>query len=377
MARDIPEFIAPEFVSDSSPEDIQERMMNNLPADIDDMPAGFPYDFTMPTALEKSELIQFHVVRTLMLMFPMWSWGEWLDLHGQQKGVVRKEPNPASGYVTIEGIQGTRIASGFVVCTPATDESSSIEFALDEEVTLAEGEKTTVSVTAVYGGSDSNAKAGTVSLMSKPIEGITKLYNEEDITGGTDEEDDAAFLERIMEKYESEGASFIGNDTDYKRWSKEVTGIGDCIVVPTWNGPGTVKLVLVDSNGRPANDKLVQAVYEHIVSPNDREQRLMPTGSADLTVVAADTKLISYSCTKLAYDSSTNIEQIVDDFKTEVMKYYTEAKEGNIVRFNKIHAILTNLSGVLDFEDLKMNGEEKNVSLDQDEYPETEEVLFT
>lgn len=47
------EFVAPEFVSDSTPEAIQERMMNNLPMDIDDMPGGFPYDFTMPTALEK------------------------------------------------------------------------------------------------------------------------------------------------------------------------------------------------------------------------------------------------------------------------------------------------------------------------------------
>ena len=376
MALGIPEFIAPEFVSDSNPEDIQERMMNNLPADIDDMPGGFPYDFTMPTALEKSELIQFHVVRTLMLMFPMWSWGEWLDLHGKQKGVVRKEANQASGYVTIEGIPATRIAAGFVVCTPATDVSSSIEYALDEEVIIPEAGKVTVSITATTGGADYNTKAGTVILMSKPIEGITTLYNEEDITGGTDEEDDAAFLERIMEKYESEGASFIGNDSDYKRWSKEVTGIGDCIVVPTWNGPGTVKLVLVDSNGRPANDRLVQAVYEHIVSPNDREKRLMPTGSADLTVVAADTKLISYSCTKLTYDSSTNLEQVIEDFKTAVMKYYTEAKASNIVRYNKVHSILTNLPGVLDFEDLKMNGEEKNVLLNQDEYPGTDEVLF-
>ena len=376
MALGIPEFIAPEFVSDSNPEDIQERMMNNLPADIDDMPGGFPYDFTMPTALEKSELIQFHVVRTLMLMFPMWSWGEWLDLHGKQKGVIRKEANQASGYVTIEGIPATRIAAGFVVCTPATDVSSSIEYALDEEVIIPEAGKVTVSITATTRGADYNTKAGTVILMSKPIEGITKLYNEEDITGGTDEEDDTAFLERIMEKYESEGASFIGNDSDYKRWSKEVTGIGDCIVVPTWNGPGTVKLVLVDSNGRPANDRLVQAVYEHIVSPNDREKRLMPTGSADLTVVAADTKLISYSCTKLAYDSSTNLEQVIEDFKTAVMKYYTEAKASNIVRYNKVHSILTNLPGVLDFEDLKMNGEEKNVLLNQDEYPGTDEVLF-
>lgn len=377
MATEQYEFVAPDFVSGSTPEEIQERMMENLPADIDDMPGGFPYDFTMPTAYEKSELIQFHLVRTLMLMFPQWAWDEWLDYHGRQKGIYRKEANKASGNVTFEGVPETRIASGFIVCTPATDVGPSIEFVTDEEVTIPEGGKVTVSVTAVAGGIASNTKADTVILMSTPIEGITKLYNEEDITGGTDEEGNEAYRERIMEAYSSEGTSYIGNDSDYRRWAKEVTGIGDCIVVPTWNGPGTVKLVLVDSNGRPANERLVQAVHDHIVSPNDREKRLMPTGSADLTVVAADTKLISYSCTGLSYDSTTNIEQIESDFKDEVMKYYSSAKLENVVRYNRVHALLTNLPGVLDFTDFKINGAENNITLDQDEYPETDEVTFS
>lgn len=68
------EFTPPEFIDNNTPEEIQSRMMNALPEGIDDMPGGFPYDFTMPTAIEKSELIQFHLVRTLMLMFPQFAW---------------------------------------------------------------------------------------------------------------------------------------------------------------------------------------------------------------------------------------------------------------------------------------------------------------
>ena len=48
-----PEFNRPEFLEGNSAEEIHERMMNNLPDDIDDMPGGFPYDMTMPAALEK------------------------------------------------------------------------------------------------------------------------------------------------------------------------------------------------------------------------------------------------------------------------------------------------------------------------------------
>ena len=49
------EFTPPEFVDGAEPEEIQQRMMDALPDGIDDMPGGFPYDFTMPTAIEKSQ----------------------------------------------------------------------------------------------------------------------------------------------------------------------------------------------------------------------------------------------------------------------------------------------------------------------------------
>ncbi len=65
------EFVTPEFIDNSDPDTIQSRMMNNLPVDISDMPADFPHDFTMPTAIEISRLIQYNLTRTLMLMFPM------------------------------------------------------------------------------------------------------------------------------------------------------------------------------------------------------------------------------------------------------------------------------------------------------------------
>ena len=89
MAR--PEFEVPEFVSESDSDQIQERMMGNLPADISDMEGDFPYDFTMPTAIEISQLVQFNLVRCLMVAFPEYSWGDWMDLHGGEAGVTRKK----------------------------------------------------------------------------------------------------------------------------------------------------------------------------------------------------------------------------------------------------------------------------------------------
>lgn len=129
------EFVTPEFIDNSDPDTIQSRMMNNLPVDISDMPADFPYDFTMPTAIEISRLIQYNLTRTLMLMFPMWAWGQWLDLHGVSAKVTRKQASRASGHVTVVGTAGTIIEEGTVFCTEGTTDVESVEFATTEEAT--------------------------------------------------------------------------------------------------------------------------------------------------------------------------------------------------------------------------------------------------
>lgn len=371
------EFIIPDFMLGTSAKEIQSRMMNSLPEDIDGMPGGFAYDFTYPTALEKSEIINFHLVRVLMLMFPEYAWGEWLDLHGKQKGVIRKEAVRASGYVTITGVPGTRLASGFIVCTAATNETPSVLFSLNNELILPAGGTETVAVTAVEAGKKSNVRAGTVVIMAQPVTGITSITNAADITGGTEEEEDEPYQARILEAYAAEGTSYIGNDADLIRWAKEVAGIGDCIVNAAWNGPGTIKLSLVDSNGEPANAALCTAVYNHIISPNDRQARLLQAGSGTLTVVPATTISMTYVCTGIEYNDTTDPATIRKDFASALKSYYTAAKRDAEIRYVKVHAILANIPGVEDFTSLTMNGGTANISLDADEYPATVSIVLS
>ena len=371
------EFTPPEFVDGAEPEEIQQRMMDALPDGIDDMSGGFPYDFTMPTAIEKSELIQFHLVRTLMLMFPQYAWGDWLDLHAAAAGIERRPAGYASGSVTVTGDPGTVIPDGAIFCTEATDSTPALEYAADSMAIIPESGSVTVEVTAVEAGRESNTKKNTVVFALTNIKGLSTVNNPDDITGGTDVESDEDLLERIEEENFRDGATFIGNDSDYIRWAKEVVGVGDCIVVPTWNGPGTVKLIIVDSNGEPANARLIEAVYDHIVSPHDRSLRLLPTACAELTVEAATTKKISYTCTGLVYDDTTDIPTIVSQFKELVMKEYSEAKVEGILVYNQVRPLITDIPGVSDFDTFLMNGAEENIPLSNDEYAATDQVDFS
>lgn len=371
------EFTPPEFVGYYEPEEIQQRMMSELPEGIDDMPGGFPYDFTMPTALEKSELIQFHLVRTLMLMFPMWAWDEWLDLHAASVGIERRPAGYASGKVTVTGDSGTIIPKGTIFCTEATDDSPALEYSSDESIVIPDSENVEIAVTAVNPGKDSNVSEKAIKFLLNNIKGVSTVQNLDAISGGTDIESDDSLRQRIEEKCTQEGVSYIGNDSDYIRWAKEVVGVGDCIVEATWNGPGTVKLIIVDSNGVPANERLIQAVYDHIVSPDDRSQRLLPTGTAELTIVPATIKKVSYKCTGLIYDETTDIPTITAEFKNLVLNEYSNSKFDGVLIYNQIRPLITDIPGVTDFDTFLINGSEENIVLDTGEYPATENVDFS
>ncbi len=370
-----PDFTAPDFMDSSSAEEIHERMMANLPDDIDDMPGGFPWDFTMPAALEKAELLQYHLTRALMVAFPQYAWDEWLDLHGKQVHLVRHEAEKASGTIDITGLAGTEIAAGTVFCTPATESGPSLEFAAEKTCVIGEDGKAEVGVTALEGGTMYNVKANAVSLMTKPVKGITEASNPEPMKGGTDRENNDDYYDRIAAEYEN-SRTYLGNDGDYIRWAKEA-GAGACIVVSAPHGPGTVKLVLVDPEGRPASEKLVQEVYDYIVSPSDRDRRLLPTACAELECVAASTVPVSYVCTGILHDHTTDMEQIRKEFSEAVRKVYTEAKQEGVLRYNDVRPLISAIHGVEDFDTFLINGAMENISIPEEEYPETGTITFS
>lgn len=370
-----PEFTAPDFVDDNDPSSIHERMMQNLPDDIDDMPGGFSSDFTLPSAIEKAELIEFHLVRALMIAFPQYAWDEWLDLHGQQVHVTRHEASKATGYLLLEGEPETEIEAGTIFCVPAVDDTLAIEYETDEDCVIGEDGIVKVAITAIEAGADANVRAGSISIMDEPVDEITGITNPDAVTGGAEAELDDDYYDRIAAEYES-SRTYLGNDGDYKRWAQEA-GAGDCIVDSAANGPGTVKLVLVDVNGQPASDSLIRQVYNYIVSPDDRSARLLPTACAELSCVAAKTVAVNYSCTGLEYNDTTSIEQIISEFESKLKVLYSSAKSKGVLRYNDVRPLITSIEGVEDFDTFLINGNTYNITFTSEEYPETGKCDFS
>lgn len=365
----IPQFVVPSWLNDQDAETIHKRMMDALPADIDDTEGGFPWDLTKPSALEKAEMLEFHLVQTLKIIFPAWADGAWLDLHAKARGLTRKPPNKATGTLLVTGVSGTTIPAGFRFASPAKGSAAAIEYEAVERFDIAESGMVEVQIRAIEAGIIGNVPAGAVTLMMTPLKGITSITNQAQITGGTAEEEDDALRTRIDELDATAEASFVGSDGDYKRWAEEVPGVGTALPMPEWDGPGTVNVIVIDANGQPANSTIITAVYNSIVSPEDRLKRKAPVG-ATVTVAAPTAKVLNYTFL-LEIESGETLATVLERFATELRAYYIEAKKASVVRYNKVSSIITETTGVKDFTGLLINGAAANVDLTEDEYPVT------
>lgn len=397
----------PEFLLGQSADEIHARMLENLPKGIDIGEGNIPWDFTRPSALEKAEMVEFTLNETIKLIFPQWSYGRWLDLHGEKVNVYRRSANHASGKLNITGKAGTVIPSGYQFAT-AADLTASVIFEASGGYTLAgdpdgNGMVTmAIDIRAVEGGPIGNVDADSIKLMVKPLKGITKVSNPEPLTGGTDAEADEDFLIRVLDAMRM-GSSMTGCNADYIRWAKEVSAVGQVIVDPEWDDPempeqfhytdqnghrkcaGAVRLIIVDSNGQPANQQILDAVYTHIAGTGDTDiARLMPIG-AHLTVVAPDDVGVTISATVLLGEGE-DTGTVTERFKKNLTDYWLEvAQEAadeevthtGYIRMVQVGAVLAKTEGVVDYKDLTVNGGTENIPITNAQYPATGEVTLS
>lgn len=188
--------------------------------------------------------------------FPQTATGKQLDLHGAQRGVLRKQAEKAAGVVSFSRylpLSFDLVVPKGTVC--ATSGEPVVEYATTEEAVLQAGELTVdVPVEAVVPGAAGNAAAGYVTtLVGAPV-GINYAANERPITGGQDPEEDEAYRKRILDAW---AHSPNGTNADYYREiALNREGITSVQVVPRSSGAGTVALYVWGEDAAPSSDTI-------------------------------------------------------------------------------------------------------------------------
>jgi len=277
--------------------------------------------------------------------------GNYLDLIAEPLGIARK----AAMLAVRKGSFNVAISIGKRFSTVAQGSAAAQTYTVTEYIGRADG-YFVYRLTCDTPGEQGNGYVGQL-LAIDYVQGLTDAQLGEIITPGTDEESDDAFRKRYLQKAQQPSTS--GNENDYRNWATECSGVGAARVIPLAYGPGTVKVVIIDSNMRAATPALVTEVYDYI-------EGLRPIG-ATLTVVSAIEKAISVSA-KVKLQNGVNLTDVQSMAVTTINEFLEmQAFDIDYISLARIGNLLLNVSGVEDYGELTLNGSTENITLSDEE----------
>jgi uncharacterized phage protein gp47/JayE len=354
----------PTYLEDQTFEAILQRMFSRIPDDIDKSEGSFIWDALAPVAAELAQAAIW-AQEVLRRGFASTTFGQYLDLRCEEHGITRRPAVKATGQVTFTGTPGTVIPAGTQVSTASSEAAPAIFFATKSDANIGAGGTVTVNIEAVEAGTGGNVAAGTITMLAQPVAGVTSVINTAATTGGLDKEDDASLLARYLAKVRSPGTS--GNKADYINWAMEVPGVGGVQVIPLWNGPGTVKVVLLGTDKKPASQTVVDAVQNYIAPVAGTGEGRAPIG-ATVTAAAATAVTVNTAAT-VVLDGTRTLAEVTADYEAALDQYYTDIafSEDPTVRYNVAGSLLLSIKGVTDYSNLTLNGGTSNITINPGE----------
>lgn len=347
-----------------TPELIRNRILERMNTTLQTREGSFSYDTVSPVSFEIWRLLM-TLDELITAFYVDENSGKYLDAHADLMGLVRRQGTKAAAVLHFTGKNGTVIPAGMSFFTAA-----GLQFDLVYDVTLKDG-KGTGYLQAVDAGDWYNIEAGEITQTMRNIPGVETYINEA-AAGGTDPESDATLFQRI--DYKRKNPSTSGNENHYREWALSRNGVGGVKTTGLWNGPGTVRVLIIGYDCRPVDDAVVTDVYDYI-------QTQRPVG-ADVTVVTAGeapvhvaAKVVLQSGASLAAVKAEYVSKL-DTYLQELAAEYFKASKifSYPLYYNMVAAILMGIDGVVDFTELTVNGGTENITIDGTSVPILGEV---
>ena len=204
------------------------------------------------------------------------------------------------------------------------------------------------------------------------VEGLETAKISTILVYGEAEEDTEDFRERYMQSFVAN--KFGGNKMEYKTKTLEIAGVGAVKVVPTWNGGGTVKLVIVDDEYRKASDMLLKSVQD-MFDPqrNGMGEGIAPIGHI-VTVSSVEEVEVCIS-TDITFDTGYDwnscempVNDALETYFSSLRKQW-DSQNTIVVRISSINAAILSVQGITDISGTVLNGTGENLALDAYQIP--------
>lgn len=344
---------------DQTPEVIRARILSRVGTGLQTREGSYTYNLASPVAFEIWRILM-TLDELIYAFYVNEDSGPWLDAHADLLALLRREGTKATAAIHLEGRDGVTVPAGTQFYT-----ADGLEFQLADGVTLANRTGTGY-LQAVEVGDKYNVNAGEITQIMRSISGL-EGWTHGAAAGGTDPEDDASLFERI--DFRRKHPTTSGNENHYIEWARECDGVGAVKVQRLWDGPGTVRVVLVGDDGRPVDGMVVENCAAYIET-----QR--PVG-AEVTVISAEGLTINVSAA-VVLDGTAALETVRAQFAAKLDDYLLSLGfEETAVYYTRIGALLSSVKGVADYEDLLVNDSTDNVTVSGITVPVAGEVTLT
>ncbi|MEC0765749.1 baseplate J/gp47 family protein [Bacillus atrophaeus] len=340
---------------DQTFEEIMDRMLARVSADIDTREGSVIYSALAPAAAELAKSYIW-LDTVLELVFSDTAQGEFLDRRAAEAGIERTAATKA--------VRAGEFTAGVKIPVGSRFFVDNLYFQYTADGTLE----------CETAGEAGNANISGQNLLSlDTIPGLQKAIVKEILIPGREEEDDDNLRERYFIRVRREAVS--ANKEHYKQWAEEVDGVGKAKVFPLWRGDGTVKIIVTDAKLEPASDILIAKVKDYIDPEPGQGEGQAPIG-AFVTVESAEWKEIEISASVLP-EINSSIDQVKAEIEAGVLNLFKKmAFEDNVIRLSQINNIVYNSPSVSDYSDIKINGLAENLVLDDIEIPKLRQVTI-
>lgn len=349
--------------------DANEGLDPEVDADrwVDTREGSFWHIAVMPTVRRIAMLYDLAGTEVPAAGFAVWAWADYLDDHAAVQNIVRLAATRAQGTVTFTGAPGTTIAAGQPVgVEPVGEDDPAPEFTVDVGGRIPGGGSLDLTVTATDAGEAGNVGALAITVPGPGLVGVD-VSNADPTQGGTEAETDESLRGRVLNAYIGQGA---GNRNDYERWARAWDGVGRVTVIPLWNGPGTVKVVVTTADGQPVSPATVAALQADLDPTAGRGDGQAPVG-AHVTVETA-TALDVTIAASIEFERGYTLDGVGgtvalgDEIDAAVRNYVERVEPGGEVVIAKVAGVIVTVPGVHDVSGVRLNGGAANVPVDDD-----------
>lgn len=338
-----------------------ETMLGNVSDNFDKSSGSFAYDVVKSAAIEMDSL-EIKIASILeKLDVEKLSGDELTKFVFQRTGITRKNAAFSSTFVTIYGAIGAVINAGDLVA--AEDVFYKV---LTTSMVSASG-YVYVEVECLTSGVIGNVPANTIISFPTTLTNITSVTNPSAVVNGYEAETDNDLRQRYYDKLQRPGKA--GNKYHYEEWAESVVGVGKAKVVPRWNGPLTVKVVIVDANGNAAPQTLIDDVFTYIESER-------PFG-ANVTVESALELIVNISAT-ITIEFGYVMGDVIQAIKVRIGDYFKEIgfTQGLMYISNaQVGREILDVPGVVDYANLNLNGTTGNLPIGELQIPVVGSVI--